>query len=57
MLSVDGGPATEVVVRRDLKLAPGRHTLRVERAGDGADEIELPLAAGDRRRWTPQLRR
>jgi tRNA A-37 threonylcarbamoyl transferase component Bud32 len=57
MLSVDGGPAKEVVVRADLALSPGRHTLRVERAGDGADEIELPLAAGEHRRWTPRLRR
>jgi len=57
MLSVDGGTAAEVVVRRDLRLLPGRHTLRVERAGDGVDEIELTLAAGDHRRWSPQLRR
>jgi hypothetical protein len=57
MLSVDGGTATEVVVRRDLRLLPGHHSLRVERAGDGVDEIELTLAAGDHRRWSPQLRR
>jgi hypothetical protein len=55
-VEVDGQPIGHLPVREPLLLDPGRHTLRLERAGYGPEQAELEVTAGQRTTVELELR-